>query len=267
MIREPAVAGMFYPGDPKSLKKFIDSCATKADSPIRAAAVVSPHAGYAYSGAVAASVFSAVVLPRRYIILGPNHTGRGVPMALYPAGQWRTPLGSVEIDVEMNQRLLAECRLLGEDRVAHMREHSLEVQLPFLQVLAGELRFCAICLGATDYGSLETLGHAMARVIRSSDGPVLIISSSDMNHYESAETNRRKDRLAIDQVIAVNPEELHRVVMEKDIGMCGFAPTVAALVCCRDLGASAGKLIRYTHSGEVTGDYDQVVSYAGMVVH
>ena len=267
MIREPAVAGMFYPGDAKSLRKFIDASTTRADAPICAAAVVSPHAGYVYSGAVAASVFGAVVLPKRYIILGPNHTGRGVRMALHPAGQWRTPLGLAEIDDELNRRLLAECGLLREDRAAHLREHSLEVQIPFLQALAGGLRFSAICVGTTDYGSLESLGHAMARVILSSDEPVLIVCSSDMNHYESAEVNRRKDQFAIDEVVAVNPERLHRVVIEQDIGMCGFAPTVAALVCCRDLGATAGELIRYTHSGEVTGDNDQVVSYAGMVVH
>ncbi len=267
MIREPSVAGTFYPGNPQSLKKAIDSHLVKTETPVRAMAVVSPHAGYIYSGAVAAAVFSSVVLPQRFIVLGPNHTGRGVAMALHPAGEWRTPLGTVHIDEEMNARLLAECPLLSEDGAAHAREHSLEVQIPFLQRLAGDFRFSAICVAGTDFGNLEQLGHALARVVRSASEPPLIVASSDMNHYESAEVNRRKDQLAIDRVLAVDPAGLHRAVLENDIGMCGFAPAVAVLVCCRDLGATKGELIRYSHSGEITGDYDEVVSYAGMVVH
>ncbi len=267
MIREPSVAGTFYPGNAQSLTKAIDSYLVSVETPIRAMAVVSPHAGYVYSGAVAAAVFSSVVLPRRFIILGPNHTGRGIALALHPAGQWRTPLGTVQIDEEMNARLLAECGLLSEDRTAHVREHSLEVQIPFLQKLASDFLFSAICVAATDFGSLQQLGHALARVVRSVSEPPLIVVSSDMNHYESAEVNKRKDQLAIDQVLAVNPEGLYRAVLDNDIGMCGFAPAVAMLACCRDLGATKGELIRYSHSGEITGDYDEVVSYAGMVVY
>jgi AmmeMemoRadiSam system protein B len=266
MIREPAVAGTFYPSDPKTLEKDIRSYLKKADSQIEAKAVVSPHAGYMYSGAVAGAVYGAVQVRRRCIILGPNHTGRGAPMALYPAGQWRTPLGLVAIDAEMHARLLGECSLLREDHTAHQREHSLEVQVPFLQVLAGDLRLAAICVGAVDLPSLEELGHALARVVQSSKEPVLIVASSDMNHFEAAEVNKRKDDLAIHHVIAVDPEGLHRVVCEEDISMCGFAPAVASLVCCRDLGAKTGELVRYAHSGEVTGDCDEVVSYAGMLV-
>jgi hypothetical protein len=187
-------------------------------------------------------------------------------MALHPAGQWRTPLGLARIDEEMNARLLEECALLREDHTAHQREHSLEVQVPFLQVLAGDLRFAAICVGTVDLASLEKLGHALARAIQSSKEPVLIVASSDMNHFESAEVNKRKDDLAIEHVVAVDPEGLHRVVCEEDISMCGFAPAVAALVCCRDMGARNGQLMRYSHSGEVTGDSDEVVSYAGMVI-
>ena len=266
MIREPAVAGTFYPSDPKTLERAIHSYLAKADRQIEAKAVVSPHAGYMYSGAVAGAVYGAVRVAGRCIILGPNHTGRGVPMALHPAGQWRTPLGLARIDEEMNARLLEECALLREDHTAHQREHSLEVQVPFLQVLARDLRFAAICVGAVDLASLEKLGHALARAIQSSKEPVLIVASSDMNHFESAEVNKRKDDLAIEHVVAVDPEGLHRVVCEEDISMCGFAPAVAALVCCRDMGARNGQLVRYSHSGEVTGDSDEVVSYAGMVI-
>ena len=187
-------------------------------------------------------------------------------MALFPAGQWRTPLGLATIDEEMNARLLGECNLLRADHTAHQREHSLEVQVPFLQVLSGDLRFAAVCVGTVDLASLEELGHALARAVQSSKEPVLIVVSSDMNHFESAEVNKRKDDLAIQHVIAVDPEGLHRVVCEEDISMCGFAPAVAALVCCRDLGAKKGQLVRYSHSGEVTGDCDEVVSYAGILI-
>jgi AmmeMemoRadiSam system protein B len=150
MIREPAVAGTFYPSDPKTLETNVRSYLKKTDRQIEAKAVVSPHAGYMYSGAVAGAVYGAVQVTGRCIILGPNHTGRGVPMALYPAGQWRTPLGLARIDAEMNARLLEECDLLREDQTAHQREHSLEVQVPFLQVLAGDLRLAAICVGTVD---------------------------------------------------------------------------------------------------------------------
>ncbi len=266
MIREPVVAGTFYPSDPKALEKAVRSYLKKADPQIDAKAVVSPHAGYMYSGAVAGALYGAVQVSRRCIIMGPNHTGRGVPMALYPPGQWRTPLGMAAIDDEMNARLLGECSLLRADHTAHQREHSLEVQLPFLQVLAGDLRFSAICVGTVDLASLEELGHALARVVQSLNEPVLIVASSDMNHFESAEVNKQKDSLAIQHVIAVDPEGLHRVVCEEDISMCGFAPAVAALVCGRDMGATKGQLVRYSHSGEVTGDCDEVVSYAGMLI-
>jgi AmmeMemoRadiSam system protein B len=266
MIREPAVAGTFYPSDPKTLERDVRSYLKKADRQIEAKAVVSPHAGYMYSGAVAGAVYGAVQARGRYIILGPNHTGRGVPMALHPAGQWRTPLGLARIDAERNARLLEECDLLREDHTAHQREHSLEVQVPFLQVLAGDLQLAAICVGTVDLAGLEELGHALARVIQSSKEPVLVVASSDMNHFESAEVNKRKDDMAIQHVVAVDPEGLHRVVCEEDISMCGFAPAVAALVCCRDMGATKGQLVRYSHSGDVTGDCDEVVSYAGMLI-
>ena len=266
MIREPAVAGTFYPSDPEVLKKTVELYLRRRNEPAEAIAVLSPHAGYIYSGAVAGATFGAVRLPERYIVLGPNHTGRGAPLALHPSAAWRTPLGAAPIDDDMNARLLAECSLLAEDRAAHMREHSLEVQIPFLQAAAGEFRFCAICVGTGDFRTLAELGHGMARTIRSSGQPVLMVVSSDMNHYESAEVNRRKDGLAIEQLTALNPEGLHRVVIEEDIGMCGFAPAVAALVACRDLGAQKGQLVLYSHSGEVTGDSNRVVSYAGMMI-
>jgi hypothetical protein len=266
MKREAVVAGQFYPGDPDELRKTIASFIRKPDSLLDAKAVVVPHAGYIYSGAVAGEVFSSVRLPRRIILLGPNHSGRGVHLALAPAGAWHTPLGTATVDADMNRRLMAEYPELEEDAAAHRYEHAIEVQIPFLQVLQPEFSFCAICIRQMDYATLEVLGHAMARVIASLQEPVLLVASSDMTHYESKEDAARQDQFAIDRLLSVDPAGLYRVILDRDITMCGFAPAVAVLTACRDAGASSGHLIRYTNSGEASGDYERVVAYAGIAV-
>jgi AmmeMemoRadiSam system protein B len=227
---------------------------------------LSPHAGYVYSGRVAGAVFSSVQVPDRFIILGPNHTGTGSALALYPPGQWRTPLGLAPIDSELNDRLLQECPALREDRTAHAREHSLEVQIPFIQMLMPSFRFSAICVGTTSFPELEELGHALARVLASVPEPVLIIASSDMNHYESAAVGVRKDQFAIEQLLALDPAGLFQVVRERNISMCGFAPAIASLTACRDLGCSKGILVQYAHSGDVSGDNEHVVGYAAVAL-
>jgi AmmeMemoRadiSam system protein B len=264
--REAVVAGQFYSGDPSELRRIVGSFVRKPESTIEARAIVVPHAGYVYSGAVAGEVFSAVHLPNRIILLGPNHSGRGAALALAPAGAWHMPLGTVWTDAEMNNSLMAECPGLQEDSTAHRSEHSLEVQIPFLQVLQPDFRFSAICIRTIDYSAIEALGHALARVIRTLEEAVLLVASSDMTHYESAEDASRQDQFAIDRILAVDPGGLYQVVRQKDISMCGFAPTAAVLVACRDLGAFAGRLIRYTNSGAASGDYNRVVAYAGMAI-
>jgi MEMO1 family protein len=266
MIREPAVAGQFYPANPEQLRSGIQSYLQTGKPRFEAKGVVAPHAGYIYSGAVAGAVYNAVHLPSRFIILGPNHTGRGRPLSLYPSGQWHTPLGSVAIDEELNRSLLRECGLLTEDAAAHLREHSIEVQIPFLQLLTEQPVIAAICVGTADYAALETLGHALARVVKMTAEPVLLVVSSDMSHYEPAEVAARKDHFAIEKMAAVDPQGLYRTIFEKDVSMCGFAPAVALLHACRDLGASAGRLIRYATSGDVSGDFERVVGYAGVAI-
>jgi hypothetical protein len=208
-----------------------------------------------------------VRLPKKFIILGPNHTGRGAALALAPAGSWRTPLGPVGIDADMNRDLLQTCPTLQEDSSAHRDEHCLEVQIPFLQVLQPDCRFSAVCVRTANYDDLETLGHAMATVIGSGQEPTLLVASSDMTHYEDARKAAKQDQLAIDRILAVDPAGLYRVVLENDITMCGFAPAVSVLVACRDLGATSGNLIQYTNSGETSGDYERVVAYAGIAIH
>jgi AmmeMemoRadiSam system protein B len=266
MKREAMVAGQFYPADPDELRETIASFIRKPESLLDAKAVVVPHAGYIYSGAVTGEVFSSVRLPHQIILLGPNHSGRGASLALAPSGAWDTPLGAATIDAEMNRKLMAECPELEEDAAAHRHEHSLEVQIPFLQMLQPEFTFCAICIRQMNFSTLEELGHAMARVIGSLKEPVLLVASSDMTHYESKEDAARQDKFAIDRVLAVDPAGLYEVVLDKDITMCGFAPAVAVLTACRDAGASAGRLIRYTNSGEASGDYERVVAYAGIAI-
>jgi AmmeMemoRadiSam system protein B len=265
--RGPAYAGQFYPGDPESLRRTVRSFFQKPESLLEAKAVVVPHAGYVYSGSVTGRVLSAVQLPRRIILLGPNHSGWGEPLALSPDSAWDTPLGAVSTDSGLNRNLLDACPELREDTVAHLKEHSLEVQIPFLQMLQPDCRISAICIGTSDYAALQSLGNALARVIQSMDEPVLLLSSSDMTHYESSDSAARKDQLAINRIMEVDPPGLYRTVIEKGISMCGFAPTVSVLIACLQMGASAGRLIEYTHSGIASGDYRRVVAYAGMAIH
>jgi MEMO1 family protein len=266
-IREATVAGIFYPGDADQLRKTIACYSEKASPATTAKALVVPHAGYIYSGVVAAETFSSAQLPKRFIILGPNHSGRGAELALSPAAAWRTPLGEVKIDQEMNQELMRSDPDIRQDASAHLKEHSIEVQIPIIQALADPgVKISAICIGTVEYTKLEALGHALAKAIQSSQEPVLMIASSDMNHYEDAATAKVKDTLAINQMTVLDPEGLYRTVLENEITMCGFAPAVAVLIACRDLGASSGRLIKYWNSGETTGDHSSVVAYAGLLI-
>jgi len=267
LMREAAVAGQFYPGRSGELRKTVEMFVHRPEAGLLdARGILVPHAGYIYSGAVAGKVFSAVRLPKRFILLGPNHSGRGAALALAPAGTWRTPLGNVSIDADMNGSLMKAYPGLQEDPSAHRVEHCLEVQIPFLQVLQPELTFSAICLRTMDYSDLESLGHAMAQAIRAADEPVLLVASSDMTHYEDANTAARQDQFAIDRILAIDAMGLYRTVIEKNISMCGVAPTVAVLIACADLGAASARLIHYTNSGEPSGDYDRVVAYAGIAI-
>jgi len=266
MLREPIVAGQFYPSNPKRLREDLESYCKLSETLTEAKAIVAPHAGYVYSREVAGAVYGAIRIPKRAILLGPNHTGRGTPLSLYPAGEWRTPLGLVPIDDAINRSLLRECSELSEDRSAHLREHSLEVQLPFLQLRVPDIRFSAICIGTGAFAPLEALGHAVARTILSLKDSVLIVSSSDMTHYQPADFATSQDRFAIDRMLSVDPEGLYREVRDKGISMCGFAPTVAALTACRDLGATSGRLVRYATSGDVSGDFASVVGYAALLI-
>jgi hypothetical protein len=269
-IRLPAVAGQFYPADSGELRSEVEAFTRPTDGPepakIRALGCVAPHAGYIYSGGVAGAVYSRLDLPARYIILCPNHTGRGEPLAIISKGVWRTPLGDVPVDEDLASDLKARFSLLSEDEAAHRFEHALEVQLPFLQVLHPQFSFVPITVGTGRYEVLSALGAAIAAVIRETGDQVLVIASSDMNHYESDSVTRVKDRRAIDPILALDPRGLYDVVREANISMCGYGPTVAMLTAASRLGAKQAELLRYATSGDVSGDRDRVVGYAGIAV-
>jgi len=273
MIRPPAVAGAFYPSDARELARQIDGF-TNAATPAPAAAsakiaargCVVPHAGYMYSGHVAGAVYAAIEIPARCILLGPRHFPRGEAMAILTEGSFATPLGEAEIDSELARKLAYECPRLREDAVAHEREHSLEVQIPFLQRLTGDFRFVPVVLATDRYPAIEELGHAIARVVAAQKEPVLVIASSDMNHYESDAITRAKDERAIARILALDPQGLYDTVRREQISMCGYAATVAMLVAVRELGASEALLVRYATSGDINGDRERVVGYAGIVI-
>ncbi|HXO87728.1 MAG TPA: AmmeMemoRadiSam system protein B [Candidatus Acidoferrales bacterium] len=267
MIRPPAVAGRFYPSDPRELARQVDDFMDGATTKTRALGCVVPHAGYMYSGHVAGATYAALEIPARSILMGPRHYPQGQPLAILATGSFSTPLGEARIDARLAAELARACPLLREDAVAHAREHSLEVQLPFLQRIVGDgLRFAPVVLATDRYGVMEDLGQAVAEVVRSQSEPVLVIASSDMNHYESDEITRVKDERAIARVLALDPRGLYETVRNEGITMCGYAATVAMLVAMRELGAKDAKLIRYATSGDVSGDRDQVVGYAGIVI-
>jgi hypothetical protein len=268
MIRRPAVAGSFYPEDPEALRRDLEAL-TGDRRPAAAAAatgILVPHAGYVYSGRIAAATYAAVSLPRAFVILGPNHTGAGEPVAVADDGAWRTPLGEAPIDKDLARAVLARCRAAAADPEAHRREHSLEVQIPFLQHLARALRFVPICVGTLRLEVLLDLGRAVAEAVRASETGALLVISSDLSHYLPAGVAESQDRKAIDRILAVDPEGLHRVVQQEGISMCGVAPAVAGLEAARRLGARSGRLVAYGNSGDSSGDYGSVVGYAGVVL-
>jgi len=269
MIRQPAVAGRFYPADVRELtqqlRTFIAGAAPAEK--VRARGCVVPHAGYIYSGHVAGAVYARLALPSRFIILCPAHYGQGEPLAIMSEGAWKTPLGEAKIDSALAVKLKRACALLREDSVAHRPEHSLEVQLPFLQQLVGNFTFVPIALGPVRFPGLDELGRAVAEVVAAEPEPILVVASSDMNHYESDDLTRVKDRRAIDKIFDLDPRGLYDTIHRERISMCGYGPAVTMLTAAKELGATRAELVRYATSGDITGDREEVVGYAGIIVH
>ncbi len=268
MLREPAVAGTFYTANPEKLRHEVEEFlhGEKKILSEPAIGVVSPHAGYMYSGHVAGSVFSRVKIPKKLIILCPNHSGLGAFASINVMGGWRTPLGEVPIDSKMAKRLIELDPELENDSFAHLKEHALEVQLPFLQVLRKEIEFVPLCLSHFAYEQCERLGTAMAALVKESDEKILMIASSDMNHYESQQRTLQKDQRAIDCILALDPKALYQRVHEEQISMCGIIPTTCMLIAAKLLGATKAELVKHATSGDITGDFSGVVGYAGIIL-
>jgi AmmeMemoRadiSam system protein B len=264
--RHPAVAGRFYPRDPHDLRTEVQSYLSPPLETVSALGCVVPHAGYIYSGHVAGAAYARLALPRRCILMCPNHTGMGHPLAIMSTGAWETPLGQVSIDAALGADLKQRFPLLGEDAEAHRAEHGAEVQLPFLQAKNPDFTFVPIALGTSRFEVLQALGIVIADLVKALAEPVLLIASSDMNHYENDTVTRVKDYKAIERILAMDAHGLYDVVMNENISMCGFGPTVVMLTAARRLGATGTELVRYATSGDVSGDRERVVGYAGILV-
>jgi AmmeMemoRadiSam system protein B len=264
MERECAVAGRFYPAEPARLAAEVSRHLADVDPAGAAPAlgIVVPHAGYVYSGAIAGATYSRVQVPERAIVLCPNHTGLGRLAALWPDGGWVTPLGRVPVDPALADALAA-CPLVEPDRAAHRKEHALEVQLPFLLARRPDIAIAPLCLGPLDLAQCREVGAAVAAAARLG---ALVVASSDMNHYLPADETERRDRRALERLLALDPEGLYQTVRREHITMCGVVPATVMLYAARELGATRAQLVRYGHSGLVNGDLGAVVGYAGVIV-
>lgn len=265
-LRHPAVAGRFYPRDPDDLRAEIGGYTSLAPNQalVQAFGCIVPHAGYVYSGHVAGAVFARLEIPEHCIVLCPNHTGMGRAFAVMSEGEWETPLGRIAIEGDIAEALKRACPLLQEDSAAHRAEHAIEVELPFLQLRQPKLQFVPIALGTQVFEPLEQLGLALAEVIAAQGRPVLIIASSDMNHYESDAITRVKDAKALERVLSLDARGLHEVVTQQDVSMCGFGPAIATITAANRMGAKSAELVKYATSGDVSGDRQLVVGYAGV---
>lgn len=266
-MRQPAVADRFYPGSAEALAlavKELLPTRTEAEK-LKALAVVSPHAGYVYSGTLAAETLSSVIIPETVIILGPNHRGQGAPVALGTVS-WNMPLGTVPIDQEVADLILRQSPQIKVDELANRYEHSLEVQVPFLQKLQERLSIVPIVISHISYPLCEEVAGALAKAIRHSGKEILIVASSDMSHYESRQRAENKDRKALQCIERLDPYDLYHTVRDLRITMCGVIPVAIALLAAKACGASTYRLIGYTDSGYVSGDTEQVVGYAGVVI-
>jgi AmmeMemoRadiSam system protein B len=263
--RKPAVGGYFYPGREDALRKMVEGMVETEIEKEKAICVVSPHAGFEYSGIVAGAVFSSVRLPDKFVILGPSHRPIQSRVAIMKEGVWETPMGNVQIDSSLAELIMSHSQLITEDEVAHVHEHSLEVQLPFIQYVRTDAEIVPVCLSYhISFEELEDLGKSIARGIKDYNKDVLIVASTDMSHYVDQSIAKEKDFLAIDKILELDAKGLHDIVERENISMCGFQPTTSAIVASKELGAEKASLIKYQTSGDRTGNFSEVVGYAGI---
>jgi AmmeMemoRadiSam system protein B len=265
MIRNPTVAGYFYPGSAKEinamLAKYIDKSTTKEE----AVGLLMPHAGYQYSGAVAGAAISRVKFKDTFIIIGPSHSGLGKPYSVWPDGKWQTPLGEVDVDEELARKIIELSSYAEADCDAHMDEHAVEVQIPFLQYIKPDVRIVPIILAGTSADIYKEIGHAIAKAIKSLKREAVILASGDMTHYEPAETARAKDMKAVEAMLDLDEDELTRRYNNLHLTICAYGPVITLITAVKELGVTGAEWVKYQTSGDATGDYSSVVGYAGVI--
>lgn len=268
MNRQSIVAGQFYPGSKASLdmavRGYLRAAQGKAEAPTILAMV--PHAGYVFSGPVAGQTLGRADLHDTILLLGPNHTGRGAPFSVWPRGDWEVPLGICKFDPDLAKALLGSDNRLTSDADAHVYEHSLEVVIPFLMITNPKVKIVPIAVSERRFDVLSDVGKSMARVLKEHKTPVSVVVSSDMSHYVPHEAAKQMDSLALDEIVRLDPAGLFEVVRRKGISMCGVHPMVVGLTIAVEMGAQKAEVVSYSTSGPVSGDYGQVVGYAGVLV-
>jgi AmmeMemoRadiSam system protein B len=266
MIRQAVAAGRFYPGSAAEIREMMTVLIDQKARKEAAIGLLMPHAGYPYSGPVAGATISRVKFRDTFIIMGPSHTGVGRPFSIMTEGAWRTPLGDVEIDAALGKKLIATSDYLQEDTAAHLYEHAVEVQIPFLQYLRPDIKIVPIILAYAPAEVYKAIGKDMAKAIKETKGKAVIIASGDMTHYEPQQIAEEKDKQAIKAMLKLDEDELTRRYQELDISMCAYGPAVSLITAAKELGATKAELVKYQTSGDATGDYSSVVGYAGIII-
>ena len=266
MIRNPVVAGQFYPASASQLKAMIETFVDEKAEKEEVIGLLMPHAGYPYSGPVAGATISRIKFKDTFIIMGPSHTGIGKPFSIMTEGVWETPLGEVEIDSKLARQILATSRNLQEDDRAHQHEHAVEVQIPFLQYFKPDIRIVPIVLAYAGAAAYKEIGREIAGAIKELNREAVIIASGDMTHYEPQASAEKKDSQAIDAILNLDEDELTKRFEELNISMCAYGPAVCLISAAKELGATEAELVRYQTSGDTTGDYSAVVGYAGIII-
>jgi AmmeMemoRadiSam system protein B len=266
--RQPAVAGQFYTNDPDALRLEVRGYLERAErkSSVHSILAMAPHAGYYFSGAVAGATLGRANLAGTVLLLGPNHTGQGKPFAVWPSGRWQYPGGTLSVDTELVEHLCAQESRLTPDTLAHQREHSLEVLVPFLAELNPDTLIVPLAVSQPDLATLLSVGKAIGRALRAFARPVSMVVSSDMSHFVTHEMAQEQDARALDPALALNPTLFYETVRGEGISMCGVLPMTLALAAALELGASQSEITAYATSGEINGELRRVVGYAGLVV-
>lgn len=279
MIRKPAVAGIFYEDQVDTLKESIENCFMHELGPgniplmgntrkIKGAIV--PHAGYIYSGSIAAHSYYKIVedgFPETFVILSPNHTGLGSGVSISSDEQWNTPLGNIDVDTEFAEYLFKNSDIMDLDNIAHMREHSCEVQLPFLQYFSEDFTIVPITMGFQDMKTAKDVAKTITNAKNSLNRDILVLASTDFTHYQSHEIASKQDHYLIDSISHFDIDGLYSKIQEHNITICGYGPVVSTLDFAKNNNANTAELLKYATSGDTSKDYTSVVGYTSEIFY